>query len=203
MNRIFNNLLDLRFINHFKHNNYVIDNMPGLIELFINIEKKTRAIYLLFNRYFPEDKILRKKMNKNEKVIHQSLCKLLNNPMNLPFKTFKRIYKFKKNDRNHLNKIIEKIKTQKLSRNEAFEIAIEVENLKSKSCFFDYLHQLCAMNQKKILNDLDYLHTFHEAELKTYIKLNHIDVINPILHLHHEHSNLISSLLNIFPFHKK
>lgn len=151
----------------------------SLVEESINLELNVADAYLLFHDLFPEDKEFWWKLVVEEKN-HAALIRTgkehfeLEN--NFPHELLTSSLQDLKNENNKIKSLIKKYESNTPSREEVFNIALNLENSAAELHFQDFMDKEADSKMSDIFKKLNQEDKNHAKRISSYMKANGIQI---------------------------
>ncbi|MFC2093323.1 rubrerythrin family protein [Bacteroidota bacterium] len=148
-------------------------DLPLILDEFICLELKVAEIYNFFHETFPEDKYFWWELCQEERN-HASLIKSTKDVF-VPLGKFPSVFlSISLNDLRESNKelynILDKYKKVRISREDAFKIALQLENLKAEKHYQRFMEKKTSSKLDGLFQTLNNGEKDHAKRLITYMK---------------------------------
>ncbi len=153
------------------------DDYTMLIDESIKVEQNVSDLYLLFHRLFPQDEDFWWRLLLEEKN-HAALIKSIKNTSEqlgrLPHSLFASSLKDLKATNSKIISIIKKYELKSPSRDEAFNIAFELEQSAGELHYQEFMVENLSIEINKIFKDLNADDKDHANRIRSYMERNGI-----------------------------
>ena len=158
-------------------------DLPLILDEFICLELKVAEIYNFFHETFSEDKYFWWGLCQEERN-HAALIKSTKDVF-VPLGKYPSVFlSISLNDLRESNKelynIITKYKKARISREDAFKIALQLENLKAEKHYQRFMEKKSASKLDELFQKLNSEEKDHAKRLKSYMMENGIDITEKI-----------------------
>lgn len=156
------------------------NGIRSLIEVSINIELSVSDIYFLFYNLFPEDEQFWWKLvleEKNHASLIRSGKEYILSGIEFPDKLVHHNLQNLRDMNRGLRSLIEKIKNNPPSREEAFNMALKIENSACEMHFQEFMDKQPITKIEKIFMELNKEDKDHAKRIHSYMVENGIKVL--------------------------
>ena len=158
-------------------------DLPLILDEFICLELKVAEIYNFFHETFSEDRDIWWELHIEEKN-HAALIKSTKDVFVPLGKFSSEFLSISLNDLRESNvelfEIIKKYKKTPISREDAFKIALQLEDLKGEKHYQRFMEKKSASKLDEIFQKLNTEEKDHARRLKSYMMENGIDITEKI-----------------------